>query len=310
MIVALAGGVGGARLAHGLQSVLGSDLTVAVNVGDDFDHLGLRICPDLDTVTYTLSGLANPETGWGLVDESWSCLEALDRLGAETWFRLGDRDIATHLARTDRLRQGESLSAITASICGALGVVANVVPVTDESVRTVAITEVGQLEFQDYFVRRQCEPRVSDFRYIGTESARLSSGLAQALASSPVEAFIICPSNPYLSLGPMLAITELHDLLRARTVPAIAVSPIVGGKAIKGPAAKIMEELAVDVSPLGVGKYYDGLIDGLIIDETDSALVDQAANVPFRTAQSVMRTHHDRRSLAEATLAFARDLAR
>lgn len=274
-LLALAGGVGGARLARGLAQVLGPDeLAVAVNVGDDFEHLGLAISPDLDTVMYTLAGVVNPETGWGRADESWNFMQALGELGGATWFRLGDRDLAVHVERSHRLRAGEPLSAITADLCTRLGVRHPVLPATDAPLRTRVRTDAGELDFQDYFVRQQCRPVVRGLRYEGAATAAPSAPLARLLASG-VRGVVLCPSNPWLSVAPLLAIAPLRALL-AR-LPVVAVSPIVGGAAVKGPAGKIMGELGLPVSALGVVRHYGALVDGWVLDHADAALRDEAS---------------------------------
>ncbi|MEM7254642.1 MAG: 2-phospho-L-lactate transferase [Pseudomonadota bacterium] len=308
MIVALAGGVGGAKLAFGLQSVLSPEsLLVVVNVGDDFEHLGLTICPDLDTVTYTLSGRANPETGWGVANESWHCLETLEVLGSETWFRLGDRDLALHLERRRRLEAGQSLSEVTADLTRALGVKARVLPVSDDPVRTFAKTDQGLLAFQEYFVRRRAEPTVSGFEFRGAPDAALQPALTEALASNDLEAIIICPSNPYLSVDPMLAIGDLRTKLLASSAPVVAVSPIVGGQAVKGPAAKIMGELGVDVSPRGVAEHYGDLLSGFVVDVRDP-VASRPAGPALLITDTVMPDDDNRIRLATEVLDFARGL--
>lgn len=273
MILALAGGVGGARLARGLAATLSPDqLTIVVNVGDDFEHLGLAISPDIDTVMYSLSGLANSDTGWGRADETWNFMQALSDLGGETWFRLGDKDLAVHVERTRRLRAGDALSVITSDFCARLGICHAVLPVTDAELRTWVLTETTELAFQDYFVRQRCAPPVQGFRFAGAEAAKPSVPLANLLASGEVEGVIICPSNPWLSIAPILSVSALHDFLLSARVPVVAVSPIVGGAAIKGPTAKIMNEVGLSVSALGVVHHYGSLVDGWVLDAVDTAL--------------------------------------
>ena len=317
MILALAGGVGGAKLATGLQDALDSPqrLLTVVNTGDDFEHLGLSICPDLDTVMYTLSGRANPETGWGLAGETWHFLEALGALGGEDWFRLGDRDLATHVERTRRLRAGETLSRVTADLCGRLGVPSRVAPMSDDPVRTVVETPDGDLPFQEYFVRRRCEPPVRGLRFEGAVAARMSAGFEAALSNPGLDAVVVCPSNPYLSVDPILAVPGVRAALIGCAAPVVAVSPIVGGRAIKGPAAKIMDELGVEVSAAAVAARYRDLLDGFVLDETDRALAGTiesegaaGARAPLRVAveQTVMGTGADRTRLAARVLGFAR----
>ena len=302
-VVCLAGGVGGAKLAFGLMRVLQpEDLTVVVNTGDDFTHLGLRICPDLDTVTYTLAGLDNRETGWGLTGETFTVLDTVAKLDGPAWFRLGDRDLATHLTRTEQLRQGKRLTEVTAHLARAMGVGPTVLPMTDDPFATHVITDEGDLEFQDYFVRRRCEPRVERIVFAGAETARPTREVVAALDTADV--IIFAPSNPFVSIEPILTLPGLRDRIAAK--PALAVSPIVGGQAIKGPAAKMLLELGLDVSPAGVAARYQGLVTGFVMDEVDAALVPtvEALGLHARTAQSIMRTDADRESLARACLDF------
>jgi LPPG:FO 2-phospho-L-lactate transferase len=311
-IVALAGGVGGAKLALGLARILTpSDLTIAVNTGDDFEHFGLRISPDLDTVMYTLAGLSNSETGWGLSGETWSFLEAMKRLGAETWFGLGDHDLATHVERTRRLRNGETLSQITRYFCERLGVKADVVPMTDDPVYTVVHTEQGVLPFQEYFVHQRCEPRVRDFEFLGITSAQPLPRLLERLAEA--EALIYCPSNPYVSIAPILTLPGMRPLIdsrRAAGMPVVAVSPIVGGSALKGPAAKMMTELGLESTVTALAEHYAGTIDGLVIDNVDADCARAIEQLGLRVlvTDTIMKTDADKVRLAEETLAFAKAL--
>ena len=275
MILALAGGVGGAKLAKGLADILApGELTIAVNTGDDFVHLGLHVSPDLDTVMYTLAGINNPTQGWGIAGETWNFMQALEAIGGETWFNLGDRDLATNVERTHRLAAGETLSAVTERLCTRLNVQHRVVPMSDEPVRTLVHTQAGVLPFQDYFVRLRSEPVVTRLEFAGAQTACMSTGLRTALDRSTLTAIVICPSNPYLSVAPILALPGMREALEQRRVPVIAVSPIVAGKALKGPAAKIMRELGSEPSSLEIARYYHRLIDALVIDRTDAALVD------------------------------------
>ena len=301
--VCLAGGVGGAKLAFGLMRVLPpQDLTIVVNTGDDFTHLGLRICPDLDTVTYTLAGLDNRDTGWGLAGDTFAVLDSVAKLEGPAWFRLGDRDIATHLTRTALLRQGNRLTEVTAHLTRAMGVGPTVLPMTDDPFATHVITDEGDLEFQDYFVRRRCEPRVQRIVFAGSDTARPTPEVLTALDAA--NAIIFAPSNPFVSIEPILALPGLRERIAA--TPAVAVSPIVGGQAIKGPAAKMLLELGLDVSPAGVAARYRGLITGFVMDEIDAALVPavETLGLQVRTAQSIMRTDVERESLARACLDF------
>ncbi len=308
-ILALAGGVGGAKLALGLASVLpAGELTVAVNTADDFEHLGLYICPDLDTVMYTLGGLANPETGWGRRDETWNVMGALGQVGGETWFRLGDKDLATHIERTRRLRGGESLTSIIADLARRFGIAPAVVPMADEPVRTVVKTDDGDLAFQDWFVRLQCKPVVRSVRFAGVEMAKPHAALR---SFEGVRGMIVCPSNPFVSVGPILALPGVRVALQAAKVPRIAVTPIVGGQAIKGPAAKMLAELGHDVSALGVARYYQRLIDGFILDVQDAALAPEIEKLGLKVkvADTMMHDEADKRRLAATALEFVDELA-
>ena len=269
-IVAIAGGGGGAKLALGLTRVLApAHLTIVVNTGDDETFHGLHVSPDLDTVTYALAGLTNQEAGWGLAGDSFRTLDALERLGGETWFRLGDLDMATHLRRTELLAGGASLSEATAAIASSLGVAHAIVPMTDDPVRTVAVTDEGELAFQAYFVKRSCEPRIRSVRFDGCAAARPSPGFIAAIRSA--DAIVFCPSNPIVSIGPVLALPGVQDAIKTFTGPRIAVSPIVGGRALKGPAAKMMAELGEEVSSVGVARRLMGVCDTLVVDTEDAA---------------------------------------
>ncbi|MCC6532185.1 MAG: 2-phospho-L-lactate transferase [Burkholderiales bacterium] len=273
MIVALAGGVGGARLAVGLAQVLAPKaLAIVVNTGDDFEHLGLTICPDIDTVVYTLAGVHNPASGWGRGEETWSFMHALRGLGGEAWFQLGDRDLAMHVLRTAALRRGVPLSELTRALSRRLGVRHAVIPMSDTPVRTRVKTAGGELAFQDYFVRLRCRPRVRGFRFAGAARARVPPPLYRLITGDAVKAIVVCPSNPYVSVAPMLHVPALRGWLRARRIPVVAVSPIVGGAAIKGPAAKIMRELGAERSAAGIARHYGPLVDGWVIDTVDAPL--------------------------------------
>jgi LPPG:FO 2-phospho-L-lactate transferase len=308
-VLALAGGVGGAKLAEGLAAILPSgELTVAVNVGDDFEHLGVRISPDIDTVTYTLSGLNNHEQGWGLAGETWQFMDSLERLGGKTWFRLGDKDMATHIERTRRLKAGETLSDITLDFARRLGIKQPIVPVSDDPVRTMVTTDQGVLAFQDYFVRLRCAPRVERLEFAGAAEAKLSPAFAAALSAPDLQAIIVCPSNPFLSIQPILSIAGVREALERRCVPMVAVSPIIGGQAVKGPAAKIMDELGMAVSSAGVAAFYGTLLDGLMIDTVDARLKDEIARPAIDVTDTMMRNADDRRRLAREALAFAERL--
>lgn len=292
-IVALAGGVGGAKLAQGLAQILPpQDLTVIVNTGDDFEHYGLYICPDLDTVCYTLAGLANPETGWGRVNESWTVIENAARLGGPRWFNLGDQDLGTHLERSRRLREGQRLSQVTKDFCNAWGIKHPILPMSDQPVRTIVETEEGDLPFQEYFVHRRCEPRVKGFRFEGVESAEPTPGAQEAIESS--DAVIICPSNPWVSIDPILRVVKRIEK------PVVAVSPIIGGETIKGPAAKMYRELGIAPSALAVARHYCDLVTEFVFDETDRQLESEISGLNMRTlvTNTLMKSHDDRKRLA------------
>ncbi len=307
-VLALCGGVGGAKLALGLYRVLAPGrLTVAINTGDDFEHLGLHVSPDIDTVTYTLAGLNDTERGWGLAGESWNFMAALGRLGGEKWFNLGDRDLATHILRTMQLKEGRSLSEITAGFAARLGIDAHLLPMSDDSVRTKVGTPQGDLDFQRYFVERQCAPEVCAIVFEGVADARPHPVLMQALADPSLAAIVICPSNPYLSVDPLLALPGLREALASAPAPVVAVSPIVGGTAIKGPTAKIMRELNLPVTTASVAGHYRGLVDGLVIDACDAAEA-AALDLPVVTTGTVMHTVEDKERLARAVLDFAHSL--
>jgi LPPG:FO 2-phospho-L-lactate transferase len=311
MILALAGGVGGARLAKGLTDVLApADLLVAVNIGDDFEHLGLYICPDLDTVMYTLAGINDSVQGWGIAGETWNFMQALEALHGETWFRLGDRDLATHIVRTTRLRAGHTLSQVTQDLSVQLGIAHRVVPVSDDPLRTVVHTDSGAMAFQDYFVRERALPKVTRIDFDGAEAAQMSPALRTAVSSTSLSAVVLCPSNPYLSIAPILAIRGVRSFLQQRRVPVVAVSPIIGGRALKGPAAKIMRELGVEPSSLSVAKFYRGLIDALMIDGADAGLSAEIEAIGVRAivTDTVMRDADTRAALGRAVVKVAQSL--
>ena len=309
-VVALSGGVGGAKLALGLSRVLPpEDLLIVTNTGDDFEHLGLAISPDIDTVMYTLAGVANQTLGWGRQDETWSFMETLAAVGGETWFRLGDRDLAVHVERTRRLRAGETLSAITADLCGRLGVGPRVLPMSDDPVRTRVRTDDGWIDFQDYFVRRRCEPVVHEVAFHGAEAADAHPDFLAALADPRLKAVVICPSNPFISIEPILAVPGVRAALADCAAPVIAVSPIIGGRAVKGPTAKMMTELGLTPSAGAVAKRYAELIDGYVVDYAD---MDQIAAIRAKVTmgQTMMTTLADREALARTVLGAAGVLRR
>jgi LPPG:FO 2-phospho-L-lactate transferase len=308
-VLALSGGVGGAKLALGLNRIVpAGKLTVVANTGDDFEHLGLHVSPDVDTLLYTLAGLDNPETGWGRRDETWTFMAALAALGGETWFRLGDGDLAIHVERTRRLRAGESLSQIVRDFANRLGVSASIVPMTDGRVRTRVRTSDAWLDFQRYFVEQQCRPEVREFSFDGAATARPHSDFLAAISLPELRAIVICPSNPFISIDPILALPGVRQALQECSAPVIAVAPIIGGKAVKGPTAKIMRELGLEVNPETVANRYSDLLDGYIVDHVDAAA---AANlsVPTMPANALMVTLADREQLGKTVLALADDLS-
>jgi len=349
-VVALAGGVGGAKFADGLARILDpridanereygtgvepsggfpakastpdrafreesrgrgaaphvladSSLTVIVNVGDDFEHLGLRICPDLDTVTYTLAGLAHPDTGWGLAGETWNAMETLGRYGGETWFRLGDRDLGMHLFRTSELKRGRRLTKVTAQASAALGVKVNVLPATDSLVPTIVETDQGTLAFQEYFVHRRCEPVVKRIRFEGIESARPTDEVIAAIDAADL--IVVCPSNPFVSIDPILALGDIRE--RVKRKPVIGVSPIIGGQAVKGPAAKMLRELGYEASALSVARRYADVLDMFVIDAVDKEQVAgiEGLGMRVRVTDTLMKSIEDRGRLARDVLDFA-----
>ena len=309
MIIALSGGVGGAKLALGLARVMPPEELIVVVTGDDFEHLGLSISPDIDTVSYTLAGLANRELGWGRHDETWSFMETMEALGGETWFRLGDRDIALHVERTRRLSRGEPLSAVTADLCRRLGIKSRVVPMSDDPVRTRLRTAEGWLDFQEYFVHRRCEPVVNELLFQGAGAARAHPDFLAALTDPSLKAIVICPSNPFISVEPILAIPGVRQAMIDSPAPIIAVSPIIAGQAVKGPTAKMMRELGLDPSAGTVAHRYHDLLDGYVIDHADmSEVVSIDARVTL--AQTLMRTMEDREALARTVLEAAAVLRR
>ncbi|HAK52748.1 MAG TPA: 2-phospho-L-lactate transferase [Gammaproteobacteria bacterium] len=311
--LALSGGVGGAKLALGLSKVLSPDqLTVIANTGDDFDHLGFHICPDLDTVMYTLADLSNKDVGWGQEGETWHFLEALQRFEEETWFKLGDRDLATHVARTVKLGQGRTLSEVTRELCHGLSIDHPIIPMSDDTISTVVHTDSETLSFQHYFVRDRCEPVVTGFDFEGIEDAKPSPGFEQALDDPNLGLIVICPSNPFVSVDPILLVPGVKERIAERKVPMVAVSPIVSGLAIKGPAAKMMKELGMPQSATAVAEHYVAkygeILTGFIIDEQDRELATSAQSLGLETivTNTVMVTLQDRINLANESLKFAK----
>jgi LPPG:FO 2-phospho-L-lactate transferase len=307
-VVALSGGVGGAKLAHGLARVLAADeLTIIVNTGDDFRHLGLTVSPDIDAVVYALAGLSDPVKGWGRRDETWSFMAALAGLGGETWFQLGDADLAMHVERSWRLAAGETLSAVTDRIRRRLGIGARILPMSDDPVRTRLLTDAGWLDFQEYFVHRRCEPAVRALEYAGAERARAQADALAALGRPDLRAVVICPSNPFLSIEPMLALPELRAALGQTAAPVVAVTPIIGGQAVKGPAAKMLRELGLEASSAAVARRYAGLVDLFLSDAADPA-PEPLPGLEFARAPTLMTRVEDRERLARAVLSLADQL--
>ncbi len=308
-VVTLCGGVGGAKLALGLYRILQPhSLAVVVNTGDDFRHLGFDISPDLDTVLYTLAGIANRELGWGLQNETWSFMRALEALNGETWFRLGDADLALHVERTRRLAGGARLSEVTAFFAERLKVAARILPMSDDPVRTIVVSPTGEMPFQHYFVRERCAPEVRDIRFDGAAAARPAEGVLSALGAPDLRAVILAPSNPYLSIDPILSVPGVRQALASSRAPVIAVTPLIGGAAVKGPTAKIMQELRLQPSPATIARHYGGLIDGFVLDGRDRDLA-QAFAVPVHVCNTLMKSIEDREHLAAQVLGFADQLA-
>jgi LPPG:FO 2-phospho-L-lactate transferase len=306
-VLALSGGIGGAKLAVGLQHVLPpGELTVVVNTGDDFEHLGLSISPDIDTLLYTLSGLENPELGWGRGGDTWNFMAEIERLGGENWFRLGDKDLAVHIERTRRLNAGEKLSAITADFARHFGVLGRVVPMTNDMVRTMVITEnEGTLDFQQYFVARRCEPPVKGVAYAGAADAQMVPMVEEILRDASLQAIVICPSNPWLSIAPILEIPAWREALQEATAPVIAVSPLINGQAVKGPTTKIMSELQLELSSASIARFYEGIIDGFVLDKSEAHVAPEIGVATHMTA-TLMKTPADKQRLAREVLDFAK----
>lgn len=313
-VLALSGGVGGAKLALGLSRLLTpGELAVLVNTGDDFTHLGLRICPDLDTVLYTLAGVVHREQGWGRADETFGFMEELRRQGGPDWFLLGDRDLVLHIERTRRLADGERLTQVMNDLANRFGVASRLLPMSDAPISTLLDTDAGALEFQHYFVRLRAMPKVQSLHFAGAAQARPTDEVLDLLRSRSLEAIILCPSNPYLSIDPILAVPGLRLALRAAGVPIIAVSPLIGGRAVKGPTTKIMQELGVEANASAIARHYRGLIDGLLIDESDATAETRSAlaqaGLRVGVTRTLMKTLEDRERVAYAVLELAAELA-
>ncbi len=304
-VLAISGGVGGAKLALGLSHLLGPEqLTIVANTADDFEHLGLHISPDLDTLMYTLAGLDNPVQGWGLDGESWTVMDALEALGGETWFRLGDRDLATHLYRSAQLRAGRRLSEVTRDLCSTMLVEHPIVPMTDDVVATMIETGGSLISFQDYFVKQSCAPSVQSISFVGAERAQPHPLWFNQLFDSELDAIIVCPSNPFVSVDPILSLPGVRDAIRETSARVIAVSPIIGGQAVKGPAALMLKQLGHDVSAWGVGEYYREWVDTLVIDQLDATLSARIEDLGLKVEvlPTMMNTLEERVCLAAAVL--------
>jgi LPPG:FO 2-phospho-L-lactate transferase len=305
LVLALSGGVGGAKLVLGLSNLVPPDkLVVVANTGDDFEHLGFYISPDIDTLLYTLAGLNNPESGWGRRDETWTFMAALQALGGETWFRLGDGDLAIHVERTRRLKAGERLSQIVQDFSRRFGISARIVPMTDAPVQTRVQTREGWLAFQRYFVEQQCRPEVLGFSFEGAATARPHADFLAALKSPALRAVVICPSNPFISIDPILALRGVREALSDCGAPIVAVSPVIGGRAVKGPTAKMLHELGLEVSAVEVARHYREFLDGYVIDDADAGMA-KALPIPTVVAKTLMLSLADRERVASTVLAMA-----
>jgi LPPG:FO 2-phospho-L-lactate transferase len=305
-ILCLCGGVGGAKLALGFSKILSpGQLTIIINTGDDFEHLGFFISPDIDTVLYTLAGISNTSLGWGIEGETWQFMAEQEKNGGETWFKLGDKDLQTHRLRKQWLSEGLSLSEVTSRLCKHYGVKHAVVPMSDDPVSTLVKTGQGELAFQHYFVREQCTPQVTGFYFKGIAQAQPSSGLLRALQDKQLAGVVICPSNPFVSIDPILSLQGVREILRSLAVPVIAVSPIIGGQAVKGPTAKMMDELQIAKTSRSIARHYRDILDVLILDNSDAgqSVEVEACGVRCLTTRTLMKTERDKIALAEFILA-------
>lgn len=302
-ITALAGGIGASKLLLGLASVMPpEDITIIANTGDDIELFGLRICPDVDTVTYTLAGVINEETGWGLKGDTFECLRWLESYGEASWFNLGDRDLGTHIFRTAALKDGRSLTEVSDHIRKSLGVRSTILPMTNSYTPTRVVTEAGEMHFQEYFVRRRCEPRVREIRFENIESARPAPGVLSAVLEA--DAVIICPSNPFISIGPILAVPGVREALQTTAAKIIAITPIIGGRALKGPAADMLGDLGHQVSALGVAAIYRDFVDVFVLDEADASIEAGIIELGLRViiTNTIMATVEDKQQLARQLL--------
>lgn len=311
-IVALCGGVGGSKLALGLNEILDQkNLSIITNTGDDFLYLGFYICPDIDTVIYTLAGINNPENGWGRKNETWKTLDVLKELGADTWFKLGDKDLAVHLFRSKEKRNGILLTTITRKISNKFGLRTNILPMSNHMVHTTLDTNIGEISFQDYFVRRKCEPVVKNIIFKSKKPVA-TDAVNRALKAQDLNGLVICPSNPYLSIDPILSIPRIKKLIQNLKKPRIAISPIVDGDSIKGPTSKIMQEMGIEVSCSSIAKHYQGLIDGIIIDQSDEAQVNniEKMGIQVKLANIIVKTKTEKNKLAQESLEFLDEISK
>tara|TARA_Y100000748_G_scaffold284896_1_gene267020 strand:+ start:153 stop:1109 length:957 start_codon:yes stop_codon:yes gene_type:complete len=310
-IVALCGGVGGAKLALGLNNALDQkNLSIITNTGDDFLYLGFYICPDIDTVIYTLAGVNNSETGWGREDETWKTLDVLKELGADTWFQLGDKDLALHLFRSKEKRNGELLTTITRRLTNKFGLKTHVLPMSNHPVQTFLETEDGEISFQDYFVRQKCMPKVSNILFKSKKPVA-TDAVKRALSDKSLDGIIFCPSNPFLSIDPMLSIKKIRTLIKNQKRPRVAISPIVGHDSVKGPTSKLMNEMGIEVSSVSIAEHYQGLIDGIIIDETDEEQAGKIEEIGIKVKLSkiIVETKEEKIRLAEESIEFIQEIA-
>jgi LPPG:FO 2-phospho-L-lactate transferase len=306
-ILALSGGVGGAKLALGLSTILAPrQLIIIANTGDDFEHLGMRISPDIDSLLYALAGVNNQSTGWGRDSETWTLMSELERLGIDSWFRLGDRDLAVHIYRTNCLRAGKTLSEVTQDLTGKFGVASSIIPMSDDRIGTLFQTADGPLPFQDYFVRYRCQPVVKEILFENAAASRPSPAFSKALEDPQLSGIVICPSNPYLSIDPILSVPGVVGAISGTPVPVVAVTPIVQGQSIKGPTAKIMAELGITVSALSVAEHYASFIDGFVLDILDKPLAEavSALGITVEVTDTIMQNLDDRQRLARRTMAL------
>ena len=309
-IVALCGGIGGSKLVLGLNNILDQkNLSIIANTGDDFLYLGFYICPDIDTVIYTLAGVSNTETGWGREDETWKTLDVLKELGADTWFQLGDKDLAIHLFRSKEKRNGVLLTTITRKITNKFGLKTNVLPMSNHPVQTFLETEDGEMSFQDYFVRNKCKPKVINILFKSKKPVA-TDAVKRSLMDKNLDGIIFCPSNPYLSIDPILSINRIRKLIENQKKPRIAISPIVGHDSVKGPTSKLMKEMGVEVSSLSIAKHYKGLIDGIVIDHEDEQQAEEIREmgIEVKLSKIIVETEEEKMRLAKESLDFIKEI--